>query len=346
MKHPILPSNEHEVALRRAIIHAIPEYYAWPEAEQEQYRLNVSRETNFRIQQSLLKTLFDINTNSEEQLDNAIKEFDDEQYLLLNSTLLPFQGIGKNNFFLNEHMVDGVTLLDFSSLGDYARDDHHFQQQARKQEDPTYEIQTYRGDLFPCWARLTIDEEFNYATLFSLAAWLSDVVDEAGTARINELIPHDYIKGKNHGKQEQHGTLLDLQVDAAGKESQLDELQHRFYKYMHTRYQHLLERFDKESKQRVYIQRIEQNQEPYINFVFSDKSAFDAVHFRHFYQDCEHITGDIIELDTLAKQEQKETIKFLDKNYRDILENHDPSVIRFRGERKIILADGVLDELL
>ncbi|HEB56144.1 MAG TPA: hypothetical protein ENI98_07540 [Gammaproteobacteria bacterium] len=346
MKPSALPLSKCEAALRRAIIRAIPEYYAWPQAEQEQYRLNVSREKDFQIRQSLLKILFDINTNSEEQLDDAMNEFDDEQYLLLNSTLLPFQGIGKNNFFLNEYMADGVTLLDFPTLGDYARDDHHFQQQARKQEDPTYEIQSYRGDLFPAWARLTIDGEFSYATLFSLAARLSDVIDEAGTERINELIPHDYIEGKNHGKQEQQGTLLDLQVDAAGRELQLDELQHRFYKYMYARYQHLLERFDKESKQRVYIQHVEQDCEPHINFVFSDKSAFDAVRFRYFHQDCEHIAGDIVELDALAKQEQKETVKFLDKNYCDILDNYDPSVIRLRKKRKIILADCVLDDLL
>ncbi len=101
-----------------------------------------------------------------------------------------------------------------------------------------------------------------------------------------------------------------------------------------------------ESKQCVYIQRIEQNQEPHINFVFSDKSAFDAVRFRHFYQDCKHIAKDTIELDTLAKQEQKAAVKFLDKNYNDILDNYDPSVIRLRKKRKIILADGVLDDLL
>ncbi|GMQ88475.1 MAG: hypothetical protein BMS9Abin08_1725 [Gammaproteobacteria bacterium] len=346
MKPSTLPSGEREAALRRAIIRAIPEYYAWPEAEQEQYRLNVSRGKIFRIRQSLLKTLFDIDTNSEEQLDDAMNEFDDEQYLLLNSTLLPFQGIGKNNFFLNEQLTDEVTLLDFSTLGDYARDDHRFQQQARKREDPAYEVQPYRGDLFPSWARLTIDGEFSYATLFSLAARLRDVMDETGTERINELIPHDYIEGKNHGKQERQGTVFDLQVDAAGKEPQLDELQHRYYKYMHARYEHLLDQFDKASKQRVYIQRIEPHREPHINFVFSDKSAFDAVRFRHFHQDCEHIAEDIIELDTLAKQEQKETVKFLDKNYCDILDNYDPSVIRLRKKRKIILADSVLDDLL
>ncbi len=346
MKPSALSSNKREAALRRAIIHAIPEYYAWPEAEQEQYRLNISGQKDFRVRQSLLKTLFDIYTNSEEQLDAAINKFDDEQYLLLNSTLLPFQGIGKNNFFINEQLADGVTLLDFSTLGDYARDDHRFQQQAHKREEPAYEVQAYRGDLFPTWARLTIDGEFSYATLFSLAARLRDVMDETGTARINELIPHDYIEGKNHGKQEQQGTLFDLQVDAAGKEPLLEELQHRYYKYMHTRYEHLLERFDKESKQQVYIQQIEQNWDPQINFIFSDKSAFDAVRFRHFYNDCEHIVGDIVELDALAEQEQKAAIKFLDKNYYDILDNHDPSVVRLRKKRKIILADGVLDDLL
>ncbi len=346
MKPSAQPSNEPEAALRRAVIRAIPEYYAWPEAKQEQYRLNISSETNFRIQQSLLKSLFDIDTNSEEQRDDALNEFNDEQYLLLNSTLLPFQGIGENNFLLNEYLADGVTLLDFPTLGDYARDDHRFQQQARKQDNPDYKVQAYRGDLFPTWARLTIDGRFSYASLFSLAARLRDVIDETGTERINELIPHDYIKGKNYGKQEQQGTLLDLQVDAAGKEAQLDELQYRFYQYMHTRYEHLLERFDQESKQRVYIQRIEQNQEPHINFIFSDKSAFDAVRFRHFHQDCEHIIGDIAELDTLAEQEQKETVKFLDNNYNDILDNEDPSVIRLRKKRTIILADAVLDDLL
>ena len=346
MKPSALSADECEAALRRAIIRAIPEYYAWPEVEQEQYRLNVSSETIFCIQQLLLKSLFNINANSEEQLDDAMNEFDDEQYLLLNSTLLPFQGIGKNNFLLNEYLADGITLLDFPSIGDYARDDHRFQQQARKQEDPAYEVQNYQGDLFPTWARLTIDGTFSYATLFSLAERLRDIIDETGTERINELIPHDYIEGKNHGKQERQGTLFDLQVDAAGKEPQLDELQHRFYIYMHARYQHLLERFDEKSKQRVYIQRIEQNGEPHINFVFSDKSAFDAVRFRHFIQDCEDIAGDIIELDALTKQEQQETVKFLDKNYYDILDNYDPSVIRLRKKRKIILADGVLDDLL
>ncbi len=111
MKPSALSSNKREAALRRAIIRAIPEYYAWPEAEQEQYRLNVPGEKYFRIQQSLLKTLFNIDTNSKEQLDDAMNEFDDAQYLLLNSTLLPFQGqiIKKPRVFLQN-----TRLLSFT----------------------------------------------------------------------------------------------------------------------------------------------------------------------------------------------------------------------------------------
>ncbi|RLJ15945.1 hypothetical protein DJ031_16775 [bacterium endosymbiont of Escarpia laminata] len=346
MKPSPLHSDKSEVALRRAIIHAIPEYYAWPEAEQERYRLNASREEDFHIRQTLLKILFDINTNSEEQLDDALSEFNDEQYLLPNSTLLPFQGIGENNFFLNEYLADGVTLLKFSTLGDYARDDHRFQQQARKREDPAYEVQPYQGDLYPCWARLNIGGEFNYATLFSLAAWLHDILDETGTERIDELIPHNYVEGNNHGKQEGQGTIFDFQVNAAGKEPQLDELQHRYFEYMQMRYEHRLDQSDKESKQRVYLLPEKQGSESHTNFVFSDKSALDAVRFRHFHKDSQRITGDIAELDGLANQEQKAAVEFLDRNYYDILDNFDPSVVRLRRKSKIILADKVLDDFL
>ena len=344
MKLQALSSSEREAVLRRAIIRAVPEYYTWPKAKQEEYRLNTPREEDFRIRQALLGTFFDIQTNSEEELNEALDNFDDDQYLLLNSTLLPFQGIGENNFFLNECLADGVTLLDFDTLGDYARDDHHFQQRANKQEDRTYETQPYRGNLYPCWARLNIDGEFNYATLFSLVGQLRGVMDETGTERINELIPHDYVEGKNHGKREQHGTIFELKVNASGREPQLDELQHRYYKYMHTRYEHMLERFDQAAEKQVYILPQKKNHEPHIDFVFSDKCAMDAVRFQHFYRDCRRIAGNCTELDALAEQERLEAVEFLDKNYRDILDNFDPSVVRLRKKKKIIVADGAWND--
>lgn len=93
----------------------------------------------------------------------------------------------QNNLYLNEWLADGVSLLDFETLGDYARDNHEFQQQAWKKEDSVYEIRPYQGDLHPCWARLNIDGEFHYATFLSLARHLLDTLDETGSERFWRL---------------------------------------------------------------------------------------------------------------------------------------------------------------
>jgi len=37
---------------------------------------------------------------------------------------------------------------------------------------------------------------------------------------------------------------------------------------------------------------------------------------------------------------------FLEENFQDIRDNFDPSVVKFRKRRKIVLADGALDGLL
>ena len=113
-------------ALRQTVIRVKPDYFALFEAERENYRLHMNTEDEFRIQQTILKELFGIAVNTTEELDSILDTFDDSQYLLLNSTLLPLQGIGEDNFFLNEYLPTDVTLLDFNTVGDYARDDYRF----------------------------------------------------------------------------------------------------------------------------------------------------------------------------------------------------------------------------
>jgi hypothetical protein len=345
MKPRTLPSSDREAILRRAIIRAMPDYYSWPEIERVRIRLNLPKRQDFLIRQALLGSLFGIGVNTEAELDAVMKGLDDEHYLLLNSTLLPFQGIGENNFYLNEWLADGVSLLDFETLGDYARDDHEFQEQARKKEDQAYEILPYRGDLHPCWARLIIDGEFHYATLLSLARYLLDTLDETGSEQIESLIPHRYVEGKNHGKREPGGTVWDFQVDAGGLEPQLEALRDRYYEYLRAAHERLLDQFDEQAMQRIYIQRETQGLESHIRFIFSDKSALDAVRFRHFFSDCQRIAGDITELAAVIEQEKQAAVEFLQTQYRDIQQNFDPTVVPLRKKKKIVLADGALDDL-
>ena len=128
-------------------------------------------------------------------------------------------------------------------------------------------------------------------------------------------------------------------------EPQLEELRHRYYEYLRDCHSRLLDRFDEDAMQRVYIRCKKQGLEPHIEFVFSDKSAFDAVRFLHFFSDCRRIAGDVNELAVVIEQEKKVAVEFLQAKYLDIQQNFDPSVVLPRKKRKIVLVDSALDGL-
>ncbi len=323
-----------------------PDYFSLPEIECDAYRLHLTSEDDFRVRQTLLNGLFGIAVNNPEELDAALETFDDSQYLLLNSTLLPFQGIGKDYFFLNEYLPKDITLLDFDTVGDYARDDHRFQEQARKQEDPDYPPRPYRGDIHRCWARLEIDGAFHYADISSLAGYLTDVLDEAGLERIDELIPCQYVNGPNHGKREGKGYVYDKRLDAGGLEGQLQALRDRYYAYMQERYEALLDRFNTSPTTRVYMRRQIRDTESHMDFVFSDATALEAVRFRHFVSDCRHIADDPAKVDALIEQEKRLALDFLANTYQDIMDNFDPTIVKLHRKHKVILANEKLKDLL
>jgi len=328
------------------VIRVKPDYFAFTESERTHYRLNLNTEDDFRIRQTVIKELFGIAVNTTEELDAVLDAFDDSQYLLLNSTLLPLQGIGEDNFFLNEVLSADVTLLDFDTIGDYARDDHRFQEQARKQEDPEYKICAYRGNIHCCWARLTIDGTFHYADISSLAGYVTDRLDEVGFERIDELIPCHYVDGPEHGKRDNKGFVYDKQLDANGLEGQLQALRDCYYTYMGERYEALLYQFNTSSVTCVYMRDRARNNEPQMDFVFSNTAALDAVRFRYFVRDCQRIAGNPAEVDRLVEQETRLALDFLARTYKDIMDNFDPTVVKLRRKRKIILANKKLKDLL
>ncbi len=84
----------------------------------------------------------------------------------------------------------------------------------------------------------------------------------------------------------------------------------------------------------------------HMDFVFSDKTALDAVRFRHFMSDCRLLAGDNHEIETQLDHERRAALAFLKESHRDIMEHFDPTVVTLRKKRKIILADGKLKDLL
>ena len=332
--------------LRQAVIRVKPDYFALSQTEREHYRLQLNTDDDFRIQQTVLKELFGVAVNKTEDLDAVLDTFDDSQYLLWNSTLLPLQGIGEDDFFLNEVLPADVTLIDFDTVDDYARDDHRFQEQVHKQEDPDYKICPYRGNIHRCRARLTIDGAFHYADISSLAGYVTDRLDEAGFERIDELIPCQYLDGPDHGKRDDNGYIYDKRLDADGLEGQLQALRDRYYTYMRERYEALLDQFATSPRPCVYMRDRTRDNEPQMDFVFSNAAALDAVRFLHFVSDCRSITADPVEVDNLIEQENHLALDYLANTYEDIMANFDPTVVKLCRKRKIILANDKLKDLL
>lgn len=344
MTHP-RSASEQEAALRRAIMRVKPEYFAWPVADQERYRVGMPEQDTFRIEQAVVRSLFALQVETPAQLHAALDTFTPAQYLQFNRTRLPLQGIGEDYFFLNEYLGD-KSLLDFATLYDYDSDDHGYQERVRQNEDSTYTVKPYQGNLFHRWARLFIDGSFYYATLSSAASYLYSRIDDVGYDMMEELIPHTYVDGKEHGKREGKGIRWDKRIDAGGMEAQLEELRDRFWQYLAARYNALLQEFDATAARRVYFRDESKPDDPQMQIVFSDQTALQAVRLRHFVRDCRAMMGDPQELEAWAERECQAVRRFLGQAYQDILQYFDPKVAKLRKKRKIILADRAVKDML
>ena len=323
-----------------------PEYFAWSCEAQERYRVSMPEHDAFRLRQALLQALFGFHAKTDEDLSKISDQFGDEEHLVFNRALLPTAGVGEDSFFLNEYLDEGKTLLDFDTLYEYDYDDHCFQEQARKDETPDYVMKPYRGALYYRWARLFIDGAFHYASLCMAAGYVYSNLDEFGQKKVSTLIPHRYVKAKDHGKREGKGTIFSQRIEADGKELQAEELQRRFWDYLSQRFDALSTEFDGQARKAVYMEDKSRPHDPHLNFIFSDKTALQAVRFRQFMRDCRPLVADRAELDAVINGERQALNEYLESTCRDILANFDPKVARFRKKRKLIIADGALNDLL
>lgn len=343
MFNTILPKQE--AAIRRAIISVVPDYFAWTDEAQERYRANMPDDDKFRIRQIVVNVLFGVKAATRDDLETALAAFDDEQYLLLNSTMLQLTGIGDDFFFLNEYFAENTSLLDYETIYDYDYADYVFQESMRQQDNPNYVAKPYRGSLYFGWARLQINGVFHYVNLCILAGYVHSKLEEFGYDKINMLIPHEYVDGKNHGKREGQGSLFDMRIDAGGLESQLDELKDRYYRYLSTRFESLLDTYHANANKRVYQIDDNQETEPHRDFIFTDITALQTVRFKHFMKDCNTIQADPVELKALLEQEYQAADDFLEHGHQDIMANFDPKIVKFRKKMKVIISDAAAKDL-
>jgi hypothetical protein len=328
---------------RKALIAADANYYAWPALQQERFRATMDDAAQSRVEAVLLKDLLGIQCTqqnaSEIWRDVPLSELDDLNWAKLLTT-----GIGDDYIFLNEGMAENTSLLDFETLYDYDHDDHLFQERGNTQEFSNYQRRDYYALHFPRWIRLLIDDQFHYATLYSLAGYLIDILEDRSHDWIQTLIPHGYVEGKDHGKPEKGGLRLDMRADAGGLEHHLEELKNRWYGYTQQRWLELSREFTQASPF-VYWEDIRQNEERHRNFIFSNENTLKKIRWRHFLADCEALSADLLGVTERAAQETANAKAWLEKTHADIMKHFDPDVVKLKKKCKIVVAPGALDML-
>ena len=331
------------VAARKALIAADAHYFAWTPEEQERFRATMGKDERRRIQRVLLDDLLDIKCRTDE-IDDVWNDMPLTNLNQLNWARLLTTGIGEDYIYLNECMAEGKTLLDFPTLYDYDYADYLFQEEARKRDFPDYKGIEYYAYQHPSWVRLLIQEQFYYATFTSLATHVLDEVESAGDEIIRQLIPHEYVDGKNHGKQDKGGFLWDMKIDAAGQEAQLDELRSRWYGYQQERWLALSES-NVQRLTAVYVYDKDWDGDPHRFFVFTNERTLNQIRWRHFLSDCNSLVADYAEVEKLLTEEIDRANVWLVENLQDIKKNFDPKVVKLKKKRKIILTERALDDL-
>ena len=334
----------------RLLIRLNPEYFNLPQQEQQLFRMQLTDEHSEKAGIYLLDALFNIKTKNAEASNAAWEALSQDQKNLYNAYTTLLRGMGEDAFYLNEFFAEGCSLSDFATLYDYDLDDFKFQQQVRKAEadkegKKPYQTKPYRLYLPHHWARLIDDGCFYYSTISSLSYYLHSRAEEYINDLIDQLIPHEYKQGSDHGKQEGKGTLWDMRIDANGLEEQLDELKHRCYQYEIDLIESLGERFHGTAPGAVYLLKHEMWGDPHLDIVVQNSEAAKRIRFQSFLRDCRALQGLNDDLESLVSEAQHAADQFVHEQYQDIVENFDPKVSRIRKRRKIVMAPGTLGDL-
>lgn len=325
-----------------------PDFFGWPAEQQARYRVRLPEEDRDAICTALLESLRgDAGANRD-------VPFDEDRLPLplqnrLNELLLPLVGIGADAFFLNEMFEEGVSILDFPTLGAWDAHDHDVQQRLRAEHDAAYEAQPYRGSLHGHWARVMMDGRIVYLTLSMAAGAVYERLREASADEIERRIPHRYVRGRHDGEVEGNLIRWDSRLEAGGQEALLEELQHRVWSWEHERWQALSAQWADRGLHGAYVMKTqwpaEDPDERCLEIVFTDPQALEQVRFASFLADIRRIERPSEEIDRAVAEEVELLNAMLAEQLEDLRHNFNPKVAQLRRRTKIMVHPQAFDAL-
>jgi len=334
--------------LRRAVLRACPDFFGWPAEQQARYRVHLPEPDRAAIRAHLLECL---------QRDDAgrpVEPIDEGNVPLplqnrLNELLQPLVGIGEDAFSLNEMFEEGVTILDFPTLGAWDENEHAVQQRLRAEHDSVYEAQPYLGNLHCHWARVMIDGRITYLTLSMVAGAVYERVQEASADELQQRIPHRYVRGRHDGEVEGDLIRWDSRIDAGGQESLLEELQHRVWSWEQERWRALAANWAERAVAGAYVMDgrppEDEPDERNLEIVFTDPQALGRVHFESFLADTRRIQRPCEELERAVASEIDLLNAYIAEQHDDLLRNFNPKIARLRKRTKVMVHPHAFDAL-
>ena len=331
--------------LRRTVMKVQPAYFSWPPAQRERYGLLMQDDEYARLERALCFELFGRGFARRRRKKPGAERMTLAEQNIFNAAILPFAGIGEDSFFLNDHLADGKTVLDFETVRAYDEWDYRNQQVLRKQENPAWDEKPYRGSLYLQWARLFVDGAFTYATLSMAAGYLYSELQSASIDIVQARIPHRYVSGPNDGRVEGKMWQWDQRLDAGGQEGILEALNEQVFHYEQSRHDTLLNAWAAQDRGGVYLLDTSEPNEKNVHFVFTDPRAIERIRFRSFLTDCRAIERPAAELQKALAEEHAALVRFIEAAHKELLRTFDPKVTRLRKRRRIMVHKHAFDDL-
>jgi len=316
--------------LTRALMKHHNDFFTMTEEDQNLFKLQEHSELDEKIQAFVYK-----------DLGIAADENDSESLILqYNTTVLPYHGIGKNSFMLNEFDWN-EKILSYKNLYEYNEYYHEYQESALVDDDFFVD---YKADelynRFNSWARAFVDEKFHYLNLFSMEMWLFWGLEEFALDWMAEEIPYEYVSGENDGKMSLGGYQWDKRLDANGLEGwheQIHEFSNNWLNNLHAEKQN---EWDS-----VFVIDVTENEnDPSLNYVFGSMDVLKKITFENFVEDCENIRGDVNEIITYKDEKLKEFKKALEDALIEIKKTP-PNVVKMKKKMKVMITKEALSDL-
>lgn len=330
----IPPFADIQALVEQAVVAEVPEFASWTEAERTRWKISkvpAVDEIKERIRCLLVARATGTTPEDIAKANNRVLSSPDTTLTDLagplapeyaNAVSLAMDGIGADHFFLNEHFHDGEDLSHFRTVGDWDRDDHAYQQDARAKDFGT-EPQPYQGSLYAEWGRCVVDGRFAYMGLHMAHYYVASDMEEHGRDLIQTLVPSRFKANPDHGQKTAQGTIWSMEKDAGGLEDVLKALEKAMDTHIQDTTQRLADKACANPTPEVWLIRSTDAYTPawetHYEAIFLNPEAVDRVRWTSFLSDIATMAGDEAELAAVVARETQTLHDLLNSLYEQLM---------------------------